>query len=798
MKMSLPPTSDASVLHDPEWPGPADQAVTFLVDASSRLEERLLLEWIERRRPELLDPAQVEVVRLPASRQRKRQGLDPRLESALSTGDDPLLAPLRIAWLAPERDGRRSARMSDVLRLGDPRDPGRLRQRWVLRTEPDRCRVVCAEPARLSELRERWRAALNEDVAETVGIAEFTARVAARALDRAERRLRGARYKVPRFVNEDIESRPAYRGGLAALARRTGRSEQRVARDAARYLREIAATHSPLMIDLFTEMCHNSFSRGYGSLRYDPEQIERLRALAQSSPLVFLPTHKSNLDHAVLRYVLHEQGLPPNHTAGGINMSFFPIGSMVRRTGIFFIRRTFKDNETYKFVLQHYIDFLVEKRFPLEWYIEGGRSRSGKLLPPRFGLLNYVVDAYRRGKSEDVILVPVAIAYDRISDVSDYTSEQLGGEKERESLGWLIRFLRRLGSHYGNIDLRFGEPLSLRKELGPPEGPEQAVHGQTDLHIQKLAFRVCDGINRVTPITPTSLAMLALLGRGDRAMSLAEIGDAVGELAVYVELRELPTTETIALSNEADLRAVLDPLVESGVLVRFDEGSETVYGVAANQHVAAAYYRNTVIHFFIDAAIAELALLRACDAESAERRSVFWEEVMLLRDLLKFEFFFAEKQLFQGELRRSLSLQIPRWEERLEGDGDALREVVAQLRPLHAHRFLRPFLEAQAIVADRLLALGSAPLEEKEDFLKSCLSLGKQYTLQRRVRTPESVSKVLLAGALKLADNRGLSKGEGGELREQRLAFAKDIRRVIRRVDAIEALDGARATGIVK
>ena len=98
-------------------------------------------------------------------------------------------------------------------------------------------------------------------------------------------------------------------------------------------------------------------------------------------------------------------GLPPNHTAGGINMNFFPMGAVVRRTGIFFIRRSFKDNETYKFVLQHYIDFLIEKRFPLEWYIEGGRSRSGKLLPPRYGMLAYAVDAYRRGKSEDVFVI---------------------------------------------------------------------------------------------------------------------------------------------------------------------------------------------------------------------------------------------------------------------------------------------------------------------------------------------------------------------------------------------------------
>ncbi len=782
---------------EPGWPTSRASRVIFLVDAASRLEDRLLRAWIERQRPESFDAQQVSVIRLPSSRRRRSDRLDARLEAALATDDGALLAPLRVAWLAREKDGRRAARFADLLPLGDPRDPGRLRERWVLRAEPDRCRVVLAEPARVAELRSRWSSAVGEDVAQTVGIAEFTSRQAALALDRAERQLRGARYKVPRFVHEDIVSHPAFRGGVSRLARGLGRSERRVARDAARYLREIAATHSPLMIDLFTEMCHNSFSRGYGGVRYDANQIEEIRALAQTHPLVFLPAHKSNLDHAVLRYILHEQGLPPNHTAGGINMNFFPIGSVVRRTGIFFIRRSFKDNATYKFVLNHYIDFLIEKRFPLEWYIEGGRSRSGKLRPPRFGLLNYVVDAYRRGKSEDVILIPVSIAYDRISDVSEYASEQLGGLKERESLGWLVRFLRRLGSQYGDIDLRFGEPLSLRKELGAPEEHEIREPGGADLAVQKLAFGVCDRINRVTPVTPTSLAMLALLGRGDRAMSLSEIGHALRELVEYVEVRKLPITQPVQLASDEQLPGILDPLVTGGVLTRFDEGAETVYGIGPNQHLAAAYYRNTVIHFFINTAIAELSLLRASEVEVADRRGEFWQEVLRLRDLLKFEFFFAEKQIFQGEIRRELAFHAPRWEDEHLGDPDSLRELLGGIRPLHAHRFLRPFLEAYALVADQLVALGAQPLGDEEPWLRKCLALGRQYRLQRRIRHPESVSKVLFASALRLARNRGLLVGEEEELGDGRRAFADEIRRVIRRVDAIEALATARAAGVL-
>src|SRR5207253_6849971 len=200
------------------------------------------------------------------------------------------------------------------------------------------------------------------------------------------------------------------------------------------------------------------YTRGYGeALHYDRTQLEAIYALAQRHPVVFLPSHKSNLDHLVLQYALHENGHPPNHTAGGINMNFFPMGPLMRRSGVFFIRRSFKDNVVYKLVLRQYIDYLIEKRFPLEWYIEGGRSRSGKLMPPRFGLLAYVVDAYRRGKSEDVLLVPVSVAYDQIQDVAGYAAEERGGRKRPESFGWFLRFVRALRRRYGNIYIRFGE-----------------------------------------------------------------------------------------------------------------------------------------------------------------------------------------------------------------------------------------------------------------------------------------------------------------------------------------------------
>src|SRR5262245_21107154 len=619
----------------------AERRVVYLLDVGSAVERRLIEEWITRQDGQ--PNARSEVIALPSSRRPRRgRASQPQLEACIAADDDPLLSPLRVAWFPAEAPRGRWRRLLRLLALGDPRDPGRLRQRWLAH-QPERFHIVQAEPAAVSDLRRRWREA-GAVGDESGALADFVTRQAYLALERAERRLRGLRYKVPRFVSEEILSRASFRAGVARLARELGRDEQALLREAAADLKEIAANHSPHVIDLVAQLIHVLYTRAYGeALHYDRGKLERIYELTQRHPVVFLPSHKSNLDHLVLQYMLHENGHPPNHTAGGINMNFFPVGPLVRRSGVFFIRRSFKDDPLYKLVLRHYVDYLIEKRFSLEWYIEGGRSRSGKLLPPRFGMLAYVVDAYRRGRSEDVHLIPVAIAYEQIHEVREYAEEQRGGSKQRESFSWFLRVVRGLQRRLGDIHINFGEPISLGDALGPADPAAEPNPDEQSLEVQKLAFEVAVRINRVTPITPISLVTHALLGVGDRAVTLTEIGRSLANLVRYVRLRDLPTTGDLDLDTADGIQRTLDLLVAGGVVTCFDEGPEAVYLVGPDQHLAAAYYRNTIIHFFVTGAIVEVSLLRAAEDDVTDRRSAFFDAALALRDLLKFEFFFSER-----------------------------------------------------------------------------------------------------------------------------------------------------------
>ena len=763
----------------------------FLVDGGS-FDRRLIEEWIAKNHPGVTP----EFIRIPPTRAWDAGHLRPELAQRLARGDDPVFTPIRVAWLPRQYEGERAVRLFDLLTLGNPRAPGLIGKRWVLSRHPDHVRVVEGEPAPASALRARWLKAGADKDAEPASLALFVLRQAALALERAERPLRGARYKVPRFVRQEILGHREFRAGLATLTASSGLSAERVKGRAGHYLNEIAARVSPYVIDLVHRLIRVIYRQGYGEeIVYDRAKLKGLLAPKHGQTVVFLPTHKSNLDHAILQFLLYDNGSPPNHTAGGINMNFFPIGPIFRRTGVFFIRRSFKDNPIYKFVLRQYVDFLVEKRFSMEWYIEGGRSRSGKLLPPRFGMLAYVVDAWRRGRADDVLLVPVSIAYDQISDVGDYSREARGGVKQKEGLGWFVKVIRSLKRSYGDIHVRFGEPVSLRAELGAPDANTAGNDSEEkNLPVQKLAFEVCHRINGVTPITPNAAISLALLGAGERAVSVDELLYLLRNLVRYARKRSLPSTTPLDdLETAAGLTQHLRGLAENGVVRCFDEGPEPVWALVPDQFLTAAYYRNTILHFFVTASIAELALLYAAGA-TENRRQAFDDEAMRLRDLLKYEFFFADKDAFKKELAEEVSFHAPDWEERL-AMGEA-EEVVRRFKPFSSHRILRPFVDAWRTVADALLRHDVAAAVETAPFIDKCLSLGKQYVLQKRAHSEESVSKVLFETALKLAANRNLLVvGEG--LAERRRVFSDQLKDVVRRLDAVESLAASRRAGLI-
>jgi glycerol-3-phosphate O-acyltransferase len=758
---------------DAGWPPSGDVPTVLLVEQATAVDHAIVDRWLSASATTASGAGQPTVARGAAEAVK------------LAGPDDAPIAPVRVAWLPPGTDGDRRWRPRDLPKMR-PRSGLSPRERArILVDEPDRCRILIGEPARPSALRSRM--AEHRKTPGPGRLDAFVEHQARLTLDRAERSLIGSRYKLPHDVKAELIADQRFARGIAALAAEFGRPAAEIRTEALGYLEEMATRQSAIMRELWARWARLLYSRAY-ELSYDPVALEHLRELGRAHPLVFLPTHKSNLDGYVLASILYEHGFPPNHTLGGINMAFWPLGPVGRRVGVIWIRRTIREDPVYRWVLRQYLAYLVGRRFNLEWYIEGGRTRTGKLLPPKMGLLHYLVDAIQEAGVDDVRVVPVSIVYDQLDEVVEMAAESRGAVKHAEGLRWLVAYARQLNRPAGRIQVQFGDTLDVSTTL--------AAHGAaTDprLALAKLAFDICTRLNRATPLTRTGLVTLALLGLDGRSLTAAEVCDVLAPFERYAQARRLPgSDETASLTSPGGLESTLSTLVERGVVGCYRGGPEPVYAIGGDNELVAAFYRNGVIHWFVNRAIAELALVRVAEDDSgSDPIELAWSEAFRLRDVLKFEFFFTDQAGFRSEMRDELALIDPSWTSTSGVPLGDLGAALIQSGGLVAHRVLRSFLEAYHVVAE---ALAVAPVRDpvdREALAKQCLGLGEQMRRRHQITSGEAVSIELFRNALKLADNRRLLDPHNPNLAVDRLAFDVELRDLVRRVRVLAELDGS-------
>jgi glycerol-3-phosphate O-acyltransferase len=579
---------------------------------------------------------------------------------------------------------------------------------------------------------------------------------------------------------------PWYNERLGKLAQELGRDLDSVRAEAACYLREMAPS-----LDESAMAAWRGFSRwlmrAYDVLT-DEDQIAQLRKLDRKATLAFAFSHRSYLDGLLLPEVIQANRLSPALTFGGANLNFFPMGAWAKRTGTIFIRRQTKDIPVYRFVLRAYAAQLVQTHANLTWSIEGGRTRTGKLRPPVFGILRYLADAVDEIDGPEVYLVPTSIVYDQLHEVEAMTTEAYGAVKRPEDFRFLIRLARQQGTRLGRAYLDFGEPLPLRKRLEELRSEESGVGTE----IERIALDVEHRINRATPVTPTAVVSLALLG-ADRSLTISEVLATVQPLASYIAARNWAVAGAADLTNRSTIRWTLHQLVASGVVKVYDAGTEPVWGIGTDQHLVAAFYRNTAIHILVDRAIAETALLAAIEdaegsVEGLVQPTAVRDEALKLREVLKFEFLFSARAQFEKELADEVRL-IGRVDDTSKAaSAAAVRGLLERADLLLAHLVLRPFLDAYHIVADRLAAYEDESFDE-EAFLAECLRVGKQWELQRRIANAESRSMELFKTALRLARHRELVDGsDDPDIARRRREFADEIATAIRRVNTIAEL----------
>ncbi|WP_374524619.1 glycerol-3-phosphate 1-O-acyltransferase [Sphingopyxis sp.] len=730
----------------PRTPILAEQAADrlYIIDARNGVERRVLLDWIHSTSGDE-DPAWASLDIEDGDHALPLDTLQTRLGGAPSRQ----VVPLRIAWRIPGFDRDRALKFRHLI-FGDPRHPGSLRARLILLRDRRRAQILVGEAATLDALRDRFCAQTgggDGEGADSPEFAGFVARQAALALDVAERGIRGTRYKVPRFVADSLRTNPKFRAALADLAGELGRPVADLYREARPLMKEVIARPSALFLDLRARLDRMMFGGYAPEMEVDAAELARLRGILREHPTAILFTHKTYIDGATPSRLTYENDMPMLHSFGGANLDFAVMGEFFRRSGMIFIRRSFQDQPVYKLVLRHYIAWLLAKRFPLSWAFEGTRSRLGKLMPPKYGLMKYVLDAAHATGTRDVHFVPFVTSFDLIRDVEEYAAEQTGRNKKPESLSWFIGYMKSLKEPSGRIRLDIGNPVVIGQAPGPDD--KRAL--------EKIAFAVAVEANRVTPLTVTSLMCLILLGLAPRGATAAELLAAIGAIARRARERDIRLSRELESGDEAALTATIDTLVASGLLTRYEAGSEIIYSIDPAKHPMASYYRNIIAHHFLDRAMIELVLFQLRDGGEGDATAAFWTKIDRLRDLFKFEFFYPPRDEHRAAIEAELARIDPVWDRRLASGDRGIAQLIRRCQPVVGHAILLPFAEAYSVVADLLTRAKPGDEVDQKALLDAALVEGRQAYLLRRISSEAAIGKLLFENGLSLMRHMGLA-----------------------------------------
>ena len=377
-------------------------------------------------------------------------------------------------------------------------------------------------------------------------------------------------------------------------------SKEKAYKEAEKILDEIAANvsyESLRVADRFLRWLWNKLYQGI-----QVENADRVRKLAlEGHEIVYVPCHRSHIDYLLLSYVLYHQGLVTPHIAAGINLNFWPVGGMFRRGGAFFIRRTFKGNRLYSTIFREYLSELFHRGYAVEYFIEGGRSRTGRLLAPKTGMMSMTLQALQQQQSRPITVVPVYVGYEHVLEVDTYAKELRGAAKEKENAGLVLRVikkLRNLGKGYVN----FGEPITLNAYLNqnfpewkePPEDRPQWFNKAVDA----VSHQVMVNINKAAAVNAMNLTGTALLSSRQRALSREQL---LEQLSSYQQLlQNVPYSDDIVVPAEKP-EIMLDHVLNLdrvGILVEKDNFGEIVR-LERSSAVLMTYYRNNIQHLFV-------------------------------------------------------------------------------------------------------------------------------------------------------------------------------------------------------
>lgn len=672
-----------------------------------------------------------------------------------------LLVPQTFVWT--NRPDTQGTQMLDVL-LGPREWPSTLRTVGQFLYNYKHVELKAGEPLDLTRYLETTPGLSDEVHVRRIIYAML------RRLERERRTATGPAQKPPDRQRMQVLRSPKLQSAIAHMAGERKEDRAALNRRVLKMLREIQATPDTTTIKGLEVLLDRVFHRIYAGIDIDPEAIRHLKELSKKGSIVVLPSHKSHVDYLVLSFVFYTQNLQMPMIAAGDNLAFFPLGPILRRAGGFFIRRSFKGDKLYSAVVEAYVRRLLRDGYTLELFLEGGRSRTGKLLEPKFGMLSMIVEAVLSLPSREVFFVPVSIGYERIVESSSYEQELSGAEKQKEDAAGLLRTTEVLRHRYGRIHVEVGRELTLgdvRDDLDIPRDENELSPSKRRAVITRLANRAMDEINRVTAVTPGALTALALLSDRRRSIAHEELLMRCQKLLrvlIATEARITPRTALHGVLRPEAVREAAQMFVDAELIEVHDGGDGSIpidrrevpvgdgmrYRVPERKRIELDTSKNHIVHFFVERGLVALAVLHR-PGVPVDMPTVR-ERVQSLSKLFKHEFRFRADKGFDeifdatiatmiadGELRTTSGGRLDIGAGREDWPGEVWLRTYSSI--------LRNFLEGYRVAARGLSVLLKGPITEKE-LIKRTLSIGNRMFLSSDVELRESISKPLVQNAL--------------------------------------------------
>jgi glycerol-3-phosphate O-acyltransferase len=518
------------------------------------------------------------------------------------------------------------------------------------------------------------------------------------------------------------------------------KKSKQLRKKAGEYFDEIAADYNIAYIQFFHLALRWFWKKIFEGIVVDHENLTVAREWSRRGPVVFVPSHKSHIDYLVLNYVLFAHHMHIPRIAAGKNLAFWPMGHIFRKAGAFFIRRTFKGARLYAKVFTRYIKALLEEGHPLEFYIEGGRSRSGKLIIPKMGFLSILIEAYEQGYCNDLVFLPASISYDRVIEEKAYLKELGGDEKKQESFGQVFRARRFLKRRYGKIYVQFGKPLSLKQY--------QADNADLGQRMQReLAFHLIKSINRATLVTPLSLVASAILTMHRRGFHLHELTATAEILLGFLQTYQIPMATTLNLL-ETSIEETLSLLVNRKVVNFLEDvnGAEIFYYVDDDKKRELEYYKNSIIHCFISHAFVAVSLLTGTEETKSE--DSICEDYAFLKHLFKNEFVYDDGQNIREGSNAAIAyfLEVAYINRSKSNGGCELTRLGFNRLPLWA-ALAKTFLESYWIAVRSFIQRKRSP-RKRGDILKTMNYMGLSFHKMGLIDHIEAVSQVNFSNAI--------------------------------------------------